>query len=202
MMRFKATRSHIIAVCTEAAPSMRFENRWRLRPVLRSAPVTLPQQEYVARATECKQENSTLRSQRQIAEGNFSANLMTAVEEADTTTAFKNEEAAAKGKGMICFLYLRINGLNSNKVRSATLNVKSVDPWASSESSLVHLSCPSLAQRPVPTEHLAGSSAAQTTLQDAGLGLERSGVMAETTAFVSQGVKASVVPAPLRQSDV
>ncbi|XP_072790329.1 uncharacterized protein [Taeniopygia guttata] len=62
--------------------------------------------------------------------------------------------------------------------------------------------CPSLAQRPVPTEHLAGSSAAQTTLQDAGLGLERSGVMAETTAFVSQGVKASVVLAPLRQNDV
>lgn len=39
---------------------------------------------------------------------------MIAVEEADMTTAFKHEEAAAKGKGIICFLYLRINGLNSS----------------------------------------------------------------------------------------
>lgn len=65
---------------------------------------------------------------------------MTAVGKADTTTAFKHEEAAVKGKGIICFLCLRINGLNSNKVRSAALNVKSVDPWGSFESSLVHLS--------------------------------------------------------------
>jgi len=42
------------------------------------------------------------------------ANFMIAVEEADMTTAFKYEEAAAKGKGIICFLCLRINGLNSN----------------------------------------------------------------------------------------
>lgn len=32
--------------------------------------------------------------------------------------------------------------------------------------------------------------------------MERRGVMAETTAFVSRGVKASVVLAPLRQNDV
>lgn len=42
------------------------------------------------------------------------ANFMIAVEEADMATAFKYEEAAANGKGIICFLCLRINGLNSN----------------------------------------------------------------------------------------
>lgn len=67
------------------------------------------------------------------------ANFMIAVEEADTTTAFKHEEAAAKGKGIICLLCLRINGLNSNSIRSAAQNL-SLDPWGSFESSLVHLS--------------------------------------------------------------
>ncbi|KAJ7400631.1 hypothetical protein BTVI_103836 [Pitangus sulphuratus] len=83
-------------------------------------------------------------------------------------------------------------------------NADNSDPAVFSQEVFLSLygKCPSLAQRPVPTEHLAGSSAAQTTLQDAGLSLERSGVMAETTAFVSQGVKASVVLAPLRQNDV
>lgn len=68
------------------------------------------------------------------------ANFMIAVEEADTTTAFKHEEAAAKGKGIICLLCLRINGLNSNSIRSAAQNLKSLDTRGSFESSLVHLS--------------------------------------------------------------
>lgn len=42
------------------------------------------------------------------------ANFMITVEKADMTTAFKHKEAAAKGKGIICFQCLRINGLNSS----------------------------------------------------------------------------------------
>lgn len=47
-----------------------------------------------------------------VSRGLFGAGFKIAVEEADMTTAFKHEEAAAKGKGIICFLCLRINGLN------------------------------------------------------------------------------------------
>lgn len=56
------------------------------------------------------------------------------------TTSFKYEEASAKGKGIICFLCLRINDLNSRQVRLAALNLQSVDRWGSLEGSLVHLS--------------------------------------------------------------
>lgn len=56
------------------------------------------------------------------------------------TTSFKYEEASAKGKGIICFLCLRSNDLNSRQVRLAALNLQSVDRWGSLEGSLVHLS--------------------------------------------------------------
>lgn len=39
---------------------------------------------------------------------------MITAEEADMTTALKREDAAAKGKGIVCFLCLRLNGLNSS----------------------------------------------------------------------------------------
>lgn len=39
---------------------------------------------------------------------------MITAEEVDMTTAFKREEAAAKGKGIVCLLRLRLNGLNSH----------------------------------------------------------------------------------------
>ena len=39
-------------------------------------------------------------------------------------------------------------------------------------------------------------------VQDPGLCLERNSVMAETTAFVLLGVKASAVPTPMRQNQV
>ncbi|KAI5136887.1 Mannosyl-Oligosaccharide 1,2-Alpha-Mannosidase Ic [Manis pentadactyla] len=46
------------------------------------------------------------------------------------------------------------------------------------------------------------SNADNVRVQDPGLGLERNSVMAETTAFVLLGVKASAVLAPLRQNQV
>lgn len=39
---------------------------------------------------------------------------MITAEEADMTTALKREDAAAKGKEIVCFLCLRLNGLNSS----------------------------------------------------------------------------------------
>lgn len=41
-------------------------------------------------------------------------NFMITAEEADMTTGLKREDAAAKGKGIVCFLCLRLNGLNSS----------------------------------------------------------------------------------------
>lgn len=55
------------------------------------------------------------------------------------TTAFKYEEAAAKGKGIISLLCLRSYGLNCSYVRSVVLSLEFINPWGSFEGSLVHL---------------------------------------------------------------